>query len=129
MAISAVPLLCAALWHLRFSQKFQQTAPVDLERTLRKAAQWSSQVIAPSADTVLLLHEAHRPPSAARRRGHTDLGMTIIGITPASAFEQTMRCSDLTKGNPARQIAALIDHTATRLTNVQRFSAWMLARD
>jgi len=56
----------------------------------------------PYAGIVLSLNEAHRPPPAAGRGGHTDLGMTIVGVAPAPTFEEAVRCGDLTEGNPAR---------------------------
>jgi hypothetical protein len=45
-----------------------------------------------------LLHHADTA-IATGGGGHADLGMTIIRIAPAPAFEQTVRSGDLTEGN------------------------------
>ena len=55
---------------------------------------------------------------AAGSGGHVDLGVEIIRITPAPAFEQPVRSSDSTKGDATRQIAALIIHATSALANV-----------
>jgi hypothetical protein len=64
----------------------------------------------------------------ARTGGNTDLRVTIIWITPAAAFKETMSSRDLTQGYATRQLAAWINYAASKLTHIQGFSAWMFAR-
>src|SRR6185503_16256851 len=60
-------------------------------------------------------------------RRHVNLHVTVIGIAPAPAFEQSVQSGDLTEGSAARQLAARIDHAAPQLADVERLSARMLA--
>jgi hypothetical protein len=50
--------------------------------------------------------------------GNTDLGVTIIRITPAPAFEEAVRSGDLTEDNATGQIAARINHAASALAHI-----------
>ena len=64
-----------------------------------------------------MLHHADAA-LAAGSSGLANLGVTIIRITPAPAFEQTVRNSDLTEGEATGQIAARINHAASALAHV-----------
>jgi hypothetical protein len=66
---------------------------------------------------VLLLHDTDTA-IAAGGGGFADLGVAIIRITPASAFEQTVGSGDLTEGGATGQIAARINHAAPALAHV-----------
>jgi len=74
----------------------------------------------------LALHNTETIP--ARGSGNPDLRVTVVRIAPASTFEKAMHGGNSTKGDPRRQIAARIDHTAPTLAHVQSFSARVLAR-
>jgi hypothetical protein len=50
--------------------------------------------------------------------GHVYLGMTIVRLTPATAFKETVRGGDLTQDNTAGQIAAWINYAAPELAQV-----------
>ena len=55
---------------------------------------------------------------AAGGGSRADLGVTIIRITPAPAFKQTVRSGDLSEGDATGQIAARINHAASALAHV-----------
>jgi hypothetical protein len=74
----------------------------------------------------LALHNTETIP--ARGSGNPDLRVTVVRIAPASTFEKAMHGGNSTKGDPRRQIAVRIDHTAPTLAHVQSFSARVLAR-
>ena len=74
----------------------------------------------------MALHDTETIP--ARGSGNPDLRVTVVRIAPASTFEKAMHGGNSTKGDPRRQIAARIDHTAPTLAHVQSFSARVLAR-
>jgi hypothetical protein len=74
----------------------------------------------------LALHDTETIP--ARGSGNPDLRVTVVRIAPASTFEKAMHGGNSTKGDPRRQIAVRIDHTAPTLAHVQSFSARVLAR-
>jgi hypothetical protein len=65
----------------------------------------------------LLLHDADAV-IAAGGGSHADLGVTIIRITPAPAFEQTVRSGDLTEGDATGQITARINRATSALAHV-----------
>src|SRR5262249_19966240 len=83
----------------------------------------------------LIRHHAPRPCRGARLLPHDadaipagggsniDLGVAIVRIAPAPAFEQTVRSSDPTESDATGQIAARIDNAAPALAHVQSFSA------
>lgn len=74
----------------------------------------------------MALHNTETIP--ARGSGNPDLRVTVVRIAPASTFEKAMHGGNSTKGDPRRQIAVRIDHTAPTLAHVQSFSARVLAR-
>src|SRR6185369_2399565 len=70
----------------------------------------------------LLRAKSRRSPSIwnasrliARSGRHLYLGMTIVRLTPATAFKETVRGGDLTQDNTAGQIAAWINYAAPEL--------------
>jgi hypothetical protein len=72
---------------------------------------------ASDAGAVLLPHNADAAITA-RTGGNTDLSVTIIGITPAPAFEEAVRSGDPAQDDTIRQLAAWIDHAASELTHI-----------
>jgi hypothetical protein len=62
---------------------------------------------------------------AATGRGHIDLRVTVIGIAPAPAFEQAMRCRDPTQRDAAGQMAAPVNDAAAELADIQGLTARM----
>jgi hypothetical protein len=73
-----------------------------------------------------LLNDAHTAFVAGGCR-YIDLGVAVVRIAPASAFEQTVRSRNAAEGDPTGQIAAPINHTTSQLAYIQGFSARMLA--
>ena len=57
-------------------------------------------------------------PFAAGAGGCTDLGVTIVRIAPAPAFEETMRSGDLAEDDATGQLAAPINHATPELAYV-----------
>jgi hypothetical protein len=57
-------------------------------------------------------------PFAAGAGGCTDLGMTVVRIAPAPAFEETMRSGDLAEDDATGQLAAPINHATPELAYV-----------
>jgi hypothetical protein len=74
-----------------------------------------ADVLVWGAGAVLLPRDA---PLAAGTGGRADLGVTIVRIAPASAFEESVRSGDLTNDDATGQVAAPIDHTASELTHI-----------
>src|SRR5262245_29436344 len=75
----------------------------------------------PCRGALLLPHDADA--ISAGGGGNIDLGVAIVRIAPAPAFEQTVRSGDPTESDATGQIAARIDHAAPALAHVQGFSA------
>ena len=73
-----------------------------------------------------LLNDAHTALAAGRCR-YIDLGVAVVRIAPAPAFEQTVRSGDAAKRKATGQIATLINHATPQLAYIQGFSARMLA--
>src|SRR4051812_45167597 len=65
---------------------------------------------------------------AARTGRRIDLGVTIVRIAPAAAFEQFVRGSDVSEGTRTGQTAARVNHAASELAHVYGLSARVLAR-
>src|SRR5262245_11471402 len=80
---------------------------------------------APAGRLALLPHDANLV--VAGRGSDVDLGVTIVRVAPAPAFEQSMRSGDAAERNACGQIAARLDHATPALAHVQGFSARMLA--
>ena len=57
-------------------------------------------------------------PFAAGAGGCTDLGVTVVRIAPAPAFEETMRSGDLAEDDATGQLAAPINHATPQLAYV-----------
>ena len=74
------------------------------------------------------LHDAGSP-LAAISRGHPDLGVAVIRMAPAPAFKQAVRGGDRGQCRAPRQIATLIDHSAAKLTHIQRLPARVQAEN
>src|SRR5215475_1284899 len=72
--------------------------------------------------TALALHDAYTTFAACGGR-HINLGVAIVRIAPASAFEQAVRSSDLAEGNTSRQITTPVNNASPQLAHVQGFSA------
>jgi hypothetical protein len=73
-----------------------------------------------------LLNDAHTALAASGCR-YIDLGVAVVRIAPASAFEQTVRSCNAAEGDPIGQIAAPINYATRQLAHIQGLSAGMLA--
>src|SRR3569833_2008119 len=49
----------------------------------------------------------------------TYLGVAVVRIAPSAAFKEAVARSNSANGTPARKIAAMINTTARKLTNIQ----------
>ena len=71
-------------------------------------------------------HDAGSPVLAIGRR-HPKLGVTIVRIAPAPAFEQAVGGGNLRKRPARRQMTTRVHHAAAELTHIQCLSAGMHA--